>query len=419
MAGSIFATCACRDPQTGKRWPRGQCPKWNQRWHRKWAFTIDLEATAHGKRQQLSRSGFQTRLAAERALEAQLPAIREGTAPTLADRQIKLGEYLDEWLRSDPDWRPSTGAAFRGVVANYLRPELGHIRLAALRPDDVRKMLARLRDRGLSVRTVGQAFAVLRCALNAAVTEQRMSRNPWDPLSKRKKGKKAGRTRSRPVLQVWTPEQVSAFLAHAAKEARLVVAFQLAAWRGLRRGEVCGLKWDDIDLDAGLLRVERNATEADAPCSEDCAPGCPGGKVHIGEPKTEKGTRTVSLGPQLVAALRAHRKAQAAERLAAEDWHDEDWVFPATDGRVLRPFVLTHRFKALAAELPGLPPLHFHGLRHTAATHMLLAGVAPKVVQDQLGHATLAMTMDTYGHILPQQRDDSADAAERLYGESL
>jgi len=101
--------------------------------------------------------------------------------------------------------------------------------------------------------------------------------------------------------------------------------------------------------------------------------------------------------------------------VVTENWHDRGWVFPATDGGLLRPFQLTHRFKRLARELPGLPVMHFHGLRHCAATHMLAAGIAPKVVQDQLGHATLQMTMDLYGHVLQQQRDASADAVEALY----
>jgi integrase len=332
-------------------------------------------------------------------MEAELPAIREGTAPSLADRQVTLGEYLETWLLSDPDWRPSTVATYRGTVSNYLRPSLGHLRLAALRPDHIRGMLAQLRDRGLSARTVGQAFATLRAALNQAVADQRMTRNPCDPLTKGKKGKK-GRKPARPALQVWTPEQVTLFLAHAREaEPRLAPAFQLAAWRGLRRGELVGLQWGDLDLDAGKLSVERNVTEVDR-------------ELHVGEPKTERGERTVSIGPKLAAVLREHRDTQPVRRLGA------DWVFTDERGEGLWPHVLTHTFKRLALEVPGLPEMHLHGLRHTAATHMLLAGIAPKVVQDALGHATLAMTMDTYGHVLPQQRDASADAVERLYGGS-
>jgi integrase len=164
-----------------------------------------------------------------------------------------------------------------------------------------------------------------------------------------------------------------------------------------------GLRWSDLDLDTGTLRVVRNVTEA-------------GRALHIGEPKTERGKRTVSLGAGLVAVLRAHRKAQAARRLAAEEWADEGWVFPGPDGRLLAPWVLTQGFRRLQREVPDLPSLHFHGLRHTAATTMLLAGVDPKVVQDQMGHKTLAMTTDLYGHVLPRQRDASADAVERIYG---
>jgi integrase len=197
---------------------------------------------------------------------------------------------------------------------------------------------------------------------------------------------------------------VSRFLAHARQaDPDLAPAFQLAAWRGLRRGEFIGLKWCDVNLDDGTLRVVRNVTEA-------------GRQLHVGEPKTERGKRTVSLGPALVAVLRAHRKAKAERRLAAEDWADEGWVFPGPDGRLLAPWVPTQGFRRLQRGVPDLPPLHFHGLRHTAATTMLLAGVDAKVVQDQMGHKTLAMTMDLYSHGLPRQRDASADAVERIYG---
>jgi integrase len=394
MAGSITAYCSCRD-DSGTRYRAGECPKWTQRGHRKWGFIIDLprvydEGTGRLKRQQLRKMGFTTRRDAERAMEAELPAIRSGTAPTLADRQITVGEFLDRWMAAATDargepWRPNTRASYGRDVRLYLRPGLGHIRLAELRSDDISALWARMRDghggEPRSPATIRAAFVTLSSALNQAVLGERISRNPCVAARVA--------TPPRPVIRAWEPRHVTGFLAHARqRRPDLAPAFQLAAWRGLRRGEIVGLRWADVDLDAGTLRVVRNVTEAD-------------GQLHVGEPKTECGKRTVSLGGQLVAVLREHRRAQAQRRLAAEEWEDHGLVFPGPDGRLLQPHVLTHGFKRLAAEVPGLPELHLHGLRHTAATQMLLAGVPPKVVQDQLGHATLAMTMDTYGHVLP------------------
>jgi integrase len=409
MAGSILSYCSCRDPQTGRRYRKGECPKPPR--HKRWLFKIDQgkvydPATGGWKRDQVTKHGFETKRDAERALEALIPAIRAGTAPSPADRQITVAQFLDHWLRHDPDLRPSTRASYTADVTNYLRPGLGHLRLAEVRPDDITGLFARMASGQLrpvmsrgrdvaSVAAINRAYRTLHTAMAQAVAEQRITRNPCGPV-------KVARPRRKPV-KVWDPEQTARFLGHArVAEPDLAPAFQLSAWRGLRRGEVAGLKWDDIDLDAGLLTVRRNVTEA-------------GRQVHEGEPKTERGVRTVSLGPKLVAVLREHRRAQAARRLAAERWADEGWAFPGDHGQVITPHTLTHRFKALVRECPDLPDLHYHGLRHTAATQMLLAGVAPKVVQDQLGHATLAMTMDLYGHVVPAQRDASAEALEALY----
>jgi integrase len=370
----------------------------------RWAFTIDQDRiwdadARRWRRQQLKRSGYRRRLDCERALEAELPRIRDHSAPSLSDRQQSVGDFIDTWLETATSprgdaWRPSTVATFRGAVENHIRPELGRYLLAELRPDDIKRMTTRMRGKGLSAKTIHQTYAVLRTALNQAIRERKITWNPCSAVAV------AGP--DRPPPEVWTPEETARFLARAAEqEPRLAVAYQVAAWRGLRRGEIAGLKWADLDLDAGTARVERNVVHAD-------------GRIHVGEPKTARGRRIVGLGPKLTAALREHRKRQAAERLAAPGWHDQGWVFPDEDGTVLPPYRLTQHFQAIARGL-DLPPLHFHSLRHTAAAHMLLAGIAPKVVADQLGHSQVSMTLDTYAAVIPQQRDASAEAVEALY----
>src|SRR5262249_13889978 len=287
---------------------------------------------------------------------------------------------------------------YRGSVQNYIRPLLGHFRLTELRRENVEEMAEQMRRRtpALSPRTIHQAYSTLRTALFQAVIDGKITVNPC-----RRARIPAPGT---PEVQAWEPRHVERFLAHAREaEPRLAAAFQLAAWRGLRRGELCGLRWDDLDLDRGTLRVVRNVTEADR-------------AAHIVEPKTNKGKRTVSLGRELAAVLRAHKRAQVADRLAAGPaWEDGDWVVCDEHGHMLRPVRVTHACLRLCRELPELPEAHLHTLRHTAATTMLLAGVAPKVVADQLGHSKVELTLNVYAHVIEAQRDDSADAVERLY----
>jgi integrase len=408
MAGSIMSICSCRSPETGKTYPKGQCPRWSQRGHRHWYAVIDQDKVWDGqrwKRDQLRSPRFATRTEAERWLEGELPAIRAHTAPSVADRAMTVGEYLDSWLHTarkadGTPWRPSTKMTYRGSVENYLRPLVGHLRLIDLHRKNVEDVAEVMRQRvpRLSDRTIHQAFSTLRAALFQAMTDNKITSNPCQRARIPGPGT--------PEVEVWEPEHVTLFLAHAREaEPRLAPAFQLAAWRGLRRGEICGLQWADLDLDRGELHVVRNVTEADR-------------AAHIVEPKTAKGKRTVSLGRELAAVLRAHRKAQAADRLAAEDWEDGGWVFCDERGHMLRPYILTHRFKATTRAVPELPEAHLHTLRHTAATTMLLAGVAPRVVADQLGHRKVELTLNVYAHVIQRQRDDSADAVERLYEQS-
>ncbi len=406
MAGSITSACSCRDPETGQRYPKGKCPKAGRRGHLRWYFVIDLpkrwDKGAHRYfRQQLKSPGFPTRLAAERALLPELAKIEAHTAPSLSDRQLSVGDYLDRWLEEavsaeGEPWRPTTTDTYTKLVDSYIRPSLGRHRLAELRPEHIRRMTAGMQRQGLSRATIHLAYSAVRTALAAAIRERIITWSPCEAAKVRGPGRKK--------MQVWETHEVERFLAHAEQaEPSLAVAFQLAAWRGLRRGELAGLQWGDLDLGAGTLRVARSVDD----------------KGRIGEPKTEHGNRTVSLGPKLVAALRAHRRVQAERRLAAgPEWEDGDWVLCGGQGQMLPPWRLTQGFKRLSREL-GLPDIRLHDLRHTAATTMLLAGVAPKVVSDQLGHANITTTLDIYAHVLPQQRDASAEAVERLYGGSV
>lgn len=186
----------------------------------------------------------------------------------------------------------------------------------------------------------------------------------------------------------------------AAREAgdRFEPLYVLAITTGLRRGELLGLRWDDADLDRCTLRVGRALVRE-------------GGRHVVGETKTRRGRRRVNLTPRTVAALKAHRKRQLEQRVRlAGLYADHGLIFPSENGTPLNPENLVKRsFKPLLTKT-GLPEIRFHDLRHTCATLLLSRGVHPKMVQELLGHATIAMTLDTYSHYLPSMGDQASGA---------
>ncbi|GEM_PF-69372 len=209
------------------------------------------------------------------------------------------------------------------------------------------------------------------------------------------------RDRERPsVVMVWTAKQTGAFLDSIAGH-RLYALFHLTTFIGLRRGEVCGLRWTDLDLDGGT------ATVAEQLVTVNWA-------VEAGKPKSDAGERDVALDKGTATVVKAHRIAQVADRLAwGTAWVDSGRVFTREDGSELHPASVTALFAELV-EAAGLPPIRLHDLRHGAATLALAAGVDMKVVQEMLGHSSSAITKDTYTSVLPEVARAAAEATAAI-----
>jgi integrase len=259
-------------------------------------------------------------------------------------------------------------------------------------PAHLNKLYGTLRAAGLAPKTIRNVHGVLSKALGDAERWGLASRNPArlaDPPAV-----------TRPRVRVWSPEQTRAFLATVAAD-RLFAAWLLAVTTGMRRGELLGLRWADVDLDVGVVRVAQARVRA-------------GNRVEAGEPKTARGRRTIALDPATVAALRQHRTRQAQERLLADPSDiDSGLVFTMPDGAPIHPnrFSLWFRTRVRAANLPAI---RLHDLRHSYATAGLAAGVPPKVMSERLGHATVAFTLDTYTSALPALDKSAADVVAGL-----
>lgn len=351
-----------------------------------WRYRLDGPAGVDGRRRQVTKGGFRTKTEAREAMADVQRRIADGEQ---VGRSQTVGAYLDDWLaaKEHAGRRASTLAQYRLYVAQHIKPALGHVRLADLGAHHLDGLVESMRAAGKGLPTQHRVMACLSSALATAERRRLISHNPCRQVEL-----PAERTPLRPVYDA---AQLRRFLAHVADD-RLAALWRLYGAVGLRRGEALALRWADVDLDAAELRVERSLGVVD-------------GRLAWGPPKSERGRRTIALDAGTVAALRTHRAGQSAERLAlGAAYADHDLVFARQDGAPLRPEWVTRRFHALTRQA-GLPSIHLHDLRHSAASLALAAGVPMKVVSENLGHSTLAVTANVYSHVTSDVARQAAD----------
>ena len=372
---------------------------WLQRKPKERCPSCGGELTETEERRRAIKGGFATRKECEAALTKVLAALetQSFTPPTKATvKQFLTGEWLPTVKGS---LRPTTYASYVMLTREHILPRLGALQLQRLSPGAINALYAELLENGrvhgeggLSASSVRRVHAVLHKACRDAVRWGRLSSNPAacaDPP------KQAGDGQEK--LRVWNAEQLAAFLA-AVQNDRLFALWRLLAATGMRRGEALGLSWQDLDMEAGSVTIRR----AWIPVN---------GTAQFSEPKSRRSRRTIALDPVTLEALRAHAARQADEqRHWCEDLVEADLVFTRPDGRPLVPWMVSKAFRehSRAALLPAIP---LHGLRHSYATLALSSGVNPRIVSARLGHATVALTLDVYSHVLPQA---DREAAERI-----
>jgi integrase len=346
-----------------------------------WTVLLDLGHDEAGHRRREWHGGFRTKLAAERARTELLASVDAGAHLKPSDltvREYVVGTWLPG-LRAG-SLRPSTVEMYARSARCYLLPSLGRVKLHDLDPLRLKGWLDALRTQGVGARTVQVAYSTAHRALRSALDLELIPRNPADNAEVRA---------AKPPLHsipptIWTVEETHLFL-DSQRDDRLFALWRTAAMTGLRRGELAGLRWQAVDLDAGEIHVAETAVVV-------------GYKVVQSTPKTAAGRRAVSIDEATVAALRALRARQTEEMFAFGRRRDNlTHLFTAENGEPLHPQRMT-TLLASRAKKAGLPVVRFHALRHGHATAALEAGVPLKVVSDRLGHSSIVVTADIYSH---------------------
>lgn len=370
-----------------------------------WELTVNLgrdPLTGKRRRHRLTLKGNRT--TAKRALRDALQQRDTGFA-VLPDK-LTVGEWLPRWLaRHNAEGHISgkTLERYSGIVTKHLIPSLGSLRLQALRPDHINDIKARwlsgkqsTADGPLSGSSVHKHLVVLRQALADATKAGILTRNPADVVT-------APSVKVRSERRALTAEEITNLLAAAGGTSYDVpIRFTLAT--GLREGELLGLRWGDVDLEAGSIQVSRTASYI-------------GGKVVFGAPKSDRSRRTVELSAATVQMLRAHRAAQVEHRLRLGPvWREHGLVFPSPSGTpwLARTFYSGYRKVLTTTTIDNISTVNWHGLRHSAATQWIHHGVDIFSVSRRLGHTSASFTMDVYGHLLKGQQRHAAEALDYL-----
>lgn len=297
---------------------------------------------------------------------------------------LTVERFLAEWLTHLAHRvRPQTLAGYENNVRLHLVPRIGAKKLARLTVRDVRIMVDDMRASGMSPRMVQWVHSTLRAALQHAFAEDLVTRNVA-------RGVRIATPEKVTTIDPFTVDEAREFLRKAADH-RLYALWVVVLLLGLRRSEVCGLHWSDVDLAKGTLRIVRGLQRT-------------GGALQELPTKTRRSRRTVPLPAFVVQVLTDHRDRQVEEKAGARYWQDTPYVFTSRVGTPLEPRTLTRTFHALC-ERHGLRRVRLHDLRHSCVSLLLALGVPPRVVMEIVGHSAIEMTMNVYAHVsLDNQR---------------
>jgi integrase len=399
----VFRRCGCED-ENGKPYNLNcPCPKFaDDPNHGSWTYFLSYGSEPDPKnpgkrlRRQYRKGGFKTKRAAQSALAKLRAALDDNVY--VEPSKITLGEYARHWLNrrqtTGKGLKPTTLAPYRRYVGDIAESRLGKMLLGDIRRHHINAFVVDLTAAGRGAVTVRRILARLSTVFASAVKDELISGNPVVGAD-------------RPVLEdetvrVWEPDDVRTFLQRSARY-RLGPVFEIAVLTGLRRAELCGLHWSDVDLAKRKIVVRHSRVSVDGRITEQRTT------------KTKAGLRTVPLSDVAVASLLAWQLRQAEEaEAAAGAWQMQGHVFTDEVGAALDPARVTRLFQRIRKDGEPLPELSFHGLRHCAASLMLASGADIAVVSKLMGHASISVTSDVYGHLVGTIAQEAVDGAANL-----
>lgn len=309
---------------------------------------------------------------------------------------MTLNEYLNHWLETaaKPKLRERTYIEYKALLQRYVRPNLGGKKLSDIHPVNIQALYTELQKK-LSARTIRYTHAVISSAFKQAVKWRMMAINPASLVELPKQVKKE--------MKALSPEDAKRFLQVSSQE-RLGFLFAFVLNTGLRPSEYLGLQWKDIDLEKGVLMVQRSLVWRSK-----------GQGWYFTEPKTLRSRRNIPLPSLLARSLVEYKRKQAEERLKmGPKYQNNDLVFATSEGTPFMPRNVIRYFKE-ALKRAGLPiTMRLYDLRHSCATLLLAANENPKVVAERLGHASITLTLDTYSHVLPSMQKAASEKLEQI-----
>ena len=362
----------------------------------KYRVCFDYGIDREGRRIRKYRT-FDTKRDANRALNEHKVKMDKGTQ--VMPSEYAFAQWLDYWYDNIivPQIEETTAYGYRGMIENYLKPQLGEIRLQKLTARDIQQYYTWLMgEKELSPNTVIKHHNLLTNTLNAAERQEYITKNPMRAVSPPKKRQREAK--------FYTPEQLGILLAKAVGT-RLELPVFICAYLGLRRGELCGLRWSDVDLGHQTITIENTRTQA--------------GKKEIEKgTKTASSTRTLSLPETLCDMLKAAKEHQQACRAEYKNAYDDnDYVIVMEDGKPFRPNYLSELFGKFLAD-NDLPKIVLHELRHTFASLSNQAGIPAYNIGKALGHSTPATTQKIYTHLLDQTHTQAVEGVAAIADEA-
>lgn len=365
-----------------------------------WYAVVDVGNGGTGKRKQKWHGGFKTRREAELALAEIVRSLDSNTY--ISPQRLTLAEFVrDEWLPTiGTQVKESTWDSYRRNLDNHVLPAIGATPLQQVSTGHLNSLYRSLlgqgrRNRpggGLSAKTVRNIHGTVSKVLTDAADRGLVSRNIATTARPPRPRKTAAKQ-----IQFWTPEELSTFLEFV-REDGLYALWHLAAMTGMRRGELLGLRWSDVDLDAKRISARQALVSVAY-------------ELHVTTPKSHD-ARVIDLDPGTVGVLRRHQDAQREKR-PGDGGRDSTMLFGKADGSTIHPDVISQMFEK-AVKRSGVRRIRLHDLRHTHATIGLRAGVPVKVMSERLGHATPAFTLQQYAHVIPGMQAEAAEAIARL-----